>query len=633
MYCTETSIIDNWYGGEKTDYINFNVSSSKYIEGVFESCCWISTILNGPDNGWQVRVRLNLTKRLDKNVINTSPVALMEPIKTLSANCDHQFKIDIADIDGDIVKCRWSELAKKECIDATCGPVQGVTLDVNKCQLSVNLKKVGPYAILLQIEDYPTATSTTPLSSVPLQFIINATNSKCIPQNSTVAPSTSVIKFHESTRPLKDACIGLKPNDVFSENIVVNSSSKVTEIIIQGPTGIIKSDIKTYATNSSLYYMTLSWTPTQSQVGYHIFSLKAINQNGISTEPYSFKVVVGSGAPALYEPFPNFHVKKSDGYTFRLKSNIPIKNTNRSSSYIRIFEKITNLLVDRILSQNVNVVNQSLSFKSYFSFKVNTEYYVTIDVGLVSNFEYCGVESIAINSSTFWNFIVLNDFDGVLNYEHLSAFGYSNDSILIDLSSKNISHILSDTFSGMFQLNSLILSSNDLNSTSFLQLDNLNTLRVLKLNGNKITTINSNDLSSLKNLTELNLANNGLVSIDSNLSSIFTHLKFLYLNHNFLTQIDSRLFGNFSELKFLYLNSNKLREVGSSDFSNLVTLEYLNLESNHLIHFDRNSLLNIHNLKTVCLRKNPVVDLFPTSFKQICKTSPMCAPKIVDFCS
>lgn len=126
VYCTETSIIDNWYGGEKTDYINFNVSSSKYIEGVFESCCWISTILNGPDNGWQVRVRLNLTKRLDKNVINTSPVALMEPIKTLSANCDHQFKIDIADIDGDIVKCRWSELAKKECIDATCGPVQGI---------------------------------------------------------------------------------------------------------------------------------------------------------------------------------------------------------------------------------------------------------------------------------------------------------------------------------------------------------------------------------------------------------------------------------------------------------------------------------------------------------------------------
>ena len=47
----------------------------------------------------------------------------------------------------------------------------------HNCILYFNPSVVGYYAIELQIEDFATASSTTPMSSVPLVFLVSVVNS------------------------------------------------------------------------------------------------------------------------------------------------------------------------------------------------------------------------------------------------------------------------------------------------------------------------------------------------------------------------------------------------------------------------------------------------------------------------
>lgn len=50
----------------------------------------------------------------------------------------------------------------------------------------------GNYAVALQIEDFTDSSSTVPLSSVPLQFIINVNNSvRCSSNSYFVSPTPS----------------------------------------------------------------------------------------------------------------------------------------------------------------------------------------------------------------------------------------------------------------------------------------------------------------------------------------------------------------------------------------------------------------------------------------------------------
>ena len=85
---------------------------------------------------------------------------------------------------------------------------------------------LGWYAVALQIEDFMTATDTTPLSSVPVQFLVQvfeSSNSTC-----TVTPI-----FVGSTRR-DGSCIGIPINTTFHEPFIAQSFGNVRyEVIIQ----------------------------------------------------------------------------------------------------------------------------------------------------------------------------------------------------------------------------------------------------------------------------------------------------------------------------------------------------------------------------------------------------------------
>ena len=60
----------------------------------------------------------------------------------------------------------------------------------NYCALEIaNLTSVGNYGVALQIEDFKDASSTTPLSSVPLQFVINVQSITCTSFPTIVSPT------------------------------------------------------------------------------------------------------------------------------------------------------------------------------------------------------------------------------------------------------------------------------------------------------------------------------------------------------------------------------------------------------------------------------------------------------------
>lgn len=116
----------------------------------------------------------------------------------------------MADADaGDVLKCRWAVGGPTSLTPATsaaassntvqhideCGStgvcqtsIPGVYLSGSNCTLVFTLasSQVGQYyAVALQIEDFYSSSSTTPMSSVPIQFLFYAV---AAPSSCTVRP-------------------------------------------------------------------------------------------------------------------------------------------------------------------------------------------------------------------------------------------------------------------------------------------------------------------------------------------------------------------------------------------------------------------------------------------------------------
>jgi hypothetical protein len=135
---------------------------------------------NGP---WQVTSKIDLTIRPD-GIINTSPVTSTLPVFYRTINVQHVHVIQMADADTtDTLRCRWATNNSvtntnnyDEC-GSVCAPSlpAGYTLFSDNCTLVYTLNETNYFAVALQIEDYYTSTSPTPMSSVPIQFLFYGT--------------------------------------------------------------------------------------------------------------------------------------------------------------------------------------------------------------------------------------------------------------------------------------------------------------------------------------------------------------------------------------------------------------------------------------------------------------------------
>jgi hypothetical protein len=111
----------------------------------------------------------------------------------------------------------------------------------------------------LKVEDFIDTTSTTPMSSVPVQFLIYV-----MPEPTCSDPPTII--------PLSDCLevtIGVpKSFNLSVLNLCDPNITEITAIIVsQGITGMQVGNLTQLPSNSSLSYVTLAWTPQANQNG------------------------------------------------------------------------------------------------------------------------------------------------------------------------------------------------------------------------------------------------------------------------------------------------------------------------------------------------------------------------------
>jgi hypothetical protein len=176
--CTDYSSGTDYSSDERYDVRNLKIGQS-YTVG-FTGTNWLVLAIGG--NGkWQTTGRIELTIRPDGK-LNTSPVTSTLPVIYRQVGIQHVHIIQMADTNStDTLRYRWStnNLAGNlntngydECGSA-CAPSlpTGYRLFSDNYTLVFTLITTTYYAVALQIEDYYTSSSPTPMSSVPIQFL------------------------------------------------------------------------------------------------------------------------------------------------------------------------------------------------------------------------------------------------------------------------------------------------------------------------------------------------------------------------------------------------------------------------------------------------------------------------------
>ena len=109
------------------------------------------------------------------------------------------------------------------------------------------------------MEDFADASSTTPLSAVPVQFLIHVVQ----PASCPILPRVM------SSNVTNMACVGVQTAVQYTSTLYVDNycgaSVTIVALSVQSFPGMVTGPLTTI--NSSLYSMSLTWTPTSSQIG------------------------------------------------------------------------------------------------------------------------------------------------------------------------------------------------------------------------------------------------------------------------------------------------------------------------------------------------------------------------------
>ncbi|CAF1357152.1 unnamed protein product [Rotaria sordida] len=274
--------------GQRSDTVNLQTGSDFAV--AYQDRAW-RPLASASTADWSVSSRINLTPRSDNGLYNNAPVAtLMSPIN-IPSNQSIAINVPVADADGDTTRCRWSTSSNgiDECGDV-CPPssLPPNTVIYPNCTIIIIGQTVGEwFAITLMVEDFINSSSTTPLSSVPVQFLVQVVNSPAC----TIPPEIVGI-------PVEEACIPVKVGQTFNSQLIAinNCGSGVTiaDIATLSFAGIAKGNI--VKLNTTTYYKTLSWTPTTSQLGFQVMCAMAFNSQNAQSAQYCFKFYVSQNA-------------------------------------------------------------------------------------------------------------------------------------------------------------------------------------------------------------------------------------------------------------------------------------------------------------------------------------------------
>ncbi|CAF1276497.1 unnamed protein product [Adineta ricciae] len=240
--------------------------------------------------GWSIVTCLNLTMRTD-GFINTPPVAtVISPVK-VPINTITNIKIPIIDADGDYLRCRWGKNTStiNEC-GSICDSLPGGTIDANNCILTFNStgKVIGTYyAAAMMVEDFSDSSSTTPFSSVPIQFLIQIVSTPICPLKPTIEMNLANCTAVE---------VGIQFN--FALNVTIGcSGTTITDVNTNPPLYMYKGTL-TRIGSTTVWTISQTWIPTSDQLGSQVYCAIATDSANIPSDQYCltfFVVPAGSG--------------------------------------------------------------------------------------------------------------------------------------------------------------------------------------------------------------------------------------------------------------------------------------------------------------------------------------------------
>ncbi|CAM4935904.1 unnamed protein product [Rotaria socialis] len=252
-YCTDVSVSNGITIGQRLNTVY--VPSGSDVSLSFRGGSWGALTAGG--STYSILTYINLVSRMDNGKYNNAPVSTVMSRINIKVNETTSIIIPVSDADGDNLRCRWATSSNGvDEWDTVCPP----------SSLPTNTMIYSNCTILItgQVEDFLNASSMTPLSSVPAQFLVKV-----------IAASSCV--YQPEVLLLADSCTPLKVNQTLTSTLLaINNCGTIVTII----------DI------STIYYKNLTWKPTTNQIGYQVMCAIALDSQNSQSLQYCFTFYV-----------------------------------------------------------------------------------------------------------------------------------------------------------------------------------------------------------------------------------------------------------------------------------------------------------------------------------------------------
>ncbi|CAF4031459.1 unnamed protein product, partial [Rotaria magnacalcarata] len=291
-YCTDFSTVEGTTVGQRSDIVYLNASDDFTV--AFSSTAWRPLATAGSAS-WSLASHIILTPRSDNGLYNNAPVATVISPIYIPQNQSKVINIPIADADGDPMRCRWAS-GTTEC-GQVCPPgsLPSGTIIFPNCTVIITGTVISDwFAVTVVVEDFINSSSTTPLSSVPIQFLVDV-----------VAPSpcTTPPEVYELSEA---SCTPITVGQTYTSQLIAinycGASVTITDIATLSFPGMIRGNLIQY--NSTVYYATLSWTPTIGELGYQVMCAMAVDSQNSQSSQYCFAFFVSQNSGANCPGYP-----------------------------------------------------------------------------------------------------------------------------------------------------------------------------------------------------------------------------------------------------------------------------------------------------------------------------------------
>ncbi|CAF2983110.1 unnamed protein product [Rotaria socialis] len=416
LYCTDFSTAFDVSTGSY--YSKQNLALNSVIDIASRGASWSSEILM---NAWSLVSHMDLTPISGK--INSSPVSGSLPVIQFFVNELRVIQILASDWDsGQVVRCRWSYQSSTDECGSACFDLPNASLSPIDCAITwtgvlrsadvANGLNQSTYVVAVTVEDFVNASSTTPLSSVPHQLLVQVSYKPA----GACAFRPTINSFLLRNRACFAWSVGSRLSLSFYGYISTSCyNHSIVAFVSSTPFNVNKTSFYQY-TNFT-WVATISWTPTSDQVGLVPICAASVDDYGQASDQNCVMIAVGATGFSILTPTFVQGTASPLGTTlstqtrFSIQATLPLRRTklNNTFIYIRGYDVGYYKTIDCKYSGDVYFVNKTLIFfVRNPSWTLGRTYYVDLGYGVATADQYCGTETSYLNGYYYWRFTIWN---------------------------------------------------------------------------------------------------------------------------------------------------------------------------------------------------------------------------------